>query len=673
MDQIPFDDVSITYFLDEMQHEEKAEYAQDFLLRGELALLQGDFDTSLNLFDLAAKCDPNNAVLFFRQAISFFEYGSEKGKEKGLLLAHRKFRIASHINPQFLDNWQAWGNTLILLGTSQKETRYFYEAEEKYRKALNLAEHQKVEMLSELYWDYGISWMHIAKHSEEAYDIQLALNAFRKASSLQERLPVDFWIDFGKAALLLADCIGDIRLYVKAINCFKHAITIDNSNFDGWSSLAKTLESLYELTHDEDHFSQANECYATASGLNPHNETLWIDWAKFLCIAGRRTSDLKRLRSCIEKCHRVHASDEANPIAIAIWAEALALLGELTERLDLINDAQNKIAEAEELSQDNPQIYYSYGMCLSSFGHYFQDLDYYYQAVEKFQQGLSIDRTCHDLWYAMGNVYVSISQIENDIDSLEKSCRFYQKAIDLYPCSYYVVDHAIALSKWGEAIHDQKILEESIAQFEQALQMQKNAAYLHPDWLYHYAITLDLLGAFYEEEYYYSKALEILHHVLMIDPDFPHIHHRLALAYGHKAELLSDLNCFYRALHHYRFAAKHEDENDQVILDWAITLINLSQYTQDAAEADSAFREAENKLMHAAKLGNLFAYYHLSTLYSLTQQTEKALAFLHKSRQFGTLPSIDELLEDDWLENLRCTTEFREFLADLERRHIREP
>jgi tetratricopeptide (TPR) repeat protein len=358
---------------------------------------------------------------------------------------------------------------------------------------------------------------------------------------------------------------------------------------------------------------------------------------------------------------------------LAVWAEALALLGELNERLDLIYDAQNKLAEAEESAPANPEIYYSYGMCLLSFGKYFQDLDYYYQAIEKFQQGLSIDRSCHNLWHAIANAYIIVSEMEEGSEAFERASKFYKKAIDIYPSSYYIVDHAIGLSKWGEAAHDQKLLEDSIIEFEKALQMQKNAIYLHPDWLYHYAITLDLLGAFYEEESYYAKALEILNHVLMIDPDFPHIHHRIALVCAHKAELLNEVENFYRALHHFRFAEKHEEENEQITLDWAITLINLSQHTQDSAEITTALREAETKLTAAAKLGHASAYYHLSTLYSLQEETDRSLAFLLKARQFGALPSIDDLLEDDWLEHLRCTSEFREFIAELEKRHIREP
>lgn len=673
MDQIPLDDISITYFLDEMGQEEKVHYGDDFLMRGELALLQGDFPKGIHFFELATKCDPHNASSYFRQGISLFDFGSEEGRDKALFIARKKFEAAAACDPSLFENWQAWGNLLFILGSRASESRYFYQAEEKYKRALGVAEGQTTETLVELYWDHGAVWMQIAESSGEALDAQQAIDAFHRASSLQERLPALFWNDFGKAAFLLAEKITDLRLYVKAINCFKHAVSIDGNFYEGWVSLATALEALYDTTHDEDHFSQASECYATASQLQPNYASLWVDWAQMLASSGRRVSDSRRLRSAIEKCHRAHTCEPSNPLPLAIWAESLALLGELSDRLDLIYDAQSKIAEAEELSADDPEVCYSHALCLTSFGRYFQDLDYYYQAIEQLQQGLSTDRTRHHCWHAMAGLYATVGQIEEGLEGLERACRFYQKAIDLNPCSYYIVDQAIALSKLGELSGDQETLENALAQFERALQMQKNAIYLHPDWLFHYAVTLDMLGDFYEDESYYGKALEILSHVLMVDPDFPSIHHRLALVYAHKADLMGDTDTFHRALHHFRFASKREEENDQVILDWGVTLTNLSQQTRESAEAEQSLREAEGKLTLAAKLGHPTAYYQLSALYALSEEIEKSMSFLYKARQFGALPSIDDLLEDDWFENVRETAEFRAFIADLERRQTREP
>ncbi len=641
--------------------------ALTLVTQGEHSLLSRD-PAGVELFQKASQLEPQNADLLFRQALALYEYGQEEGKKNILLLASKKLRTATLLNPLSFRYWQLWGSVLCLLGKISGSHHYFLEAKKKCTRALPLIDNQDSSILSDFYWDYGVVWKHIAEKSEEALDFQVALDAFGKASDYSDQFPEEFWNDFGQTALCLAGRINDIRLYVKAINCFKHAIATSISSSEGWILLAGALQALYAYTHDEDHFSQANECFAAAAKTRPQNADLWLNWAKLLCNAGRQNQDTKRLRSCIEKCHRAHACDPNNSLITATWAEALALLGELSERLDILYDAQNKIAESVQTSEEHPDLWYAYGMCFNSFARYFNDTDYYYQAIEKFQQGTSLDRTCHRHWHAIATAYATIGQLEGDLDALELSCRFFSKAIDLQASSFYIYDYARALSKIGEITHEQQWLEEALVHFERALNIQKNAVYLHPEWLFHYASTLDMLGDFYEEESYYLRAIEILSHVLTIDPDFPHIHHRLALCFAHIADLNEDVEHFHRAAHHYRLAAKHEEENDQILLDWGVTLINLSQHLHVTCEIEQFFREAESKLTQAAKLGNLLAFYHLSCLYSLQGHYEKAIRFLEKADSFSSLPPLEELLQDDWLDDLRDTPDFHEFLSHLETR-----
>lgn len=647
---------------------DKEQMAYSVQSEGALRLLKGDFLSGMALFDQAICLDPDNFSLFFQQGLSLLEYGQEEGKEKILLLAAKKFKWSVQLNPEHFESWQAWGSALASLGKTFREHHYFIEAEEKFHQALALSEQQPPEILAELYWEYGYVRYHLALHSGEALDLQLALDAFQKASSYQDNLPSEFWNDFGKSCTSLAVKINDVRLYVKAINCFKHAISSSTSCFEGWMHLSESLQLLYAYTHDEDHFSQANECFSAAAQLRPQDPEIWLNWAKFLCDSGRCNRDAKRLRACIEKCHRAYACDHDNPLVPAIWAEALALLGDLSDRLDLIYESQNKISEATKMLPDIPDVWFSYGICLSCFGHYFNDFDYYYQAIEKFQYGLSLDRTCHRLWHAMATAYAVVGQLEPDPQAFEKACRFYCKAIDLQASTYYIFDYAVSLFKLGELARDEKWIEQAIGQFERALSTQKNALYIHPEWLFHYASALDSLGDYHEEDSYYLRTIEILSHVLMIDPDFPGVHHRLALAFSHLGELLGEVDQFYRSIHHFRLASKHDEEDDQIILDWGLTLINIAQHTQDAAEADHLHRDAEHKLTQAARLGNLHAYYHLGCLYSIFEQYEKAMFFMKKADRFESLPHLDEILQDDWLDGLRSTIDFQEFLSQLEKR-----
>src|SRR5690606_35496032 len=101
-------------------------------------------------------------------------------------------------------------------------------------------------------------------------------------------------------------------------------------------------------------------------------------------------------------------------------------------------------------------------------------------------------------------------------------------------------------------------------------------------------------------------------------------------------------------------------------LDWALTLLNLGDLIENEGASDELYREAEHKMIEAAKLGNTHAYYALSCLYSVIGDLDNSLRLLEKANTFEALPPIDELLEDDWLENLRETEGFRIFLESLE-------
>ena len=138
-------------------------------------------------------------------------------------------------------------------------------------------------------------------------------------------------------------------------------------------------------------------------------------------------------------------------------------------------------------------------MCFNSFGLYFNDYDYYYQAIEKFQAGLSIDRTYDPLWHAIAKTYSTVGILEEDVDTVLLSMKFYEKALSLSVSSPRHLDYATTLSKLGEMTHEQKWLEQALYQYEIAFSMQKNAAYLHPEWLFSYATTLDMLGDFHED------------------------------------------------------------------------------------------------------------------------------------------------------------------------------
>jgi tetratricopeptide (TPR) repeat protein len=656
-------------FPNELQKQlsEDKKIGESFFKQGELMLLHGD-SSGIQFFELALQLDPNNYKLHYDQGLSLLEFSAEKGKEKFLLLAAKRFKSSIKLNPTFFEGWHAWGNTLFLLGKNTQEHHYFLEAESKYKKAISISKGQASDTLSDLYWSYGSIWSIISEKSKEPSDMLLAVQAFQKAHQNHEELPVEFWHDQGYINLCLGLHLNDLRYFIQGIHCFKNAVSLAISSFESWMRLAKALSTLYNFTHDEDHFVQANECFTTAAQLNSKHAELWFEWAKLLNDSGKLIKDAKRVRSAIEKAHRAHSIDKNNPLITGIWSEALATLGILNDKVAHLHDAYNKIIELlDKTKEKTPELLHSCGYTLFCLGSYFHDLDYFYQSIEKFQEGLSIDRTYHKLWHALGYSYTRTAELDEDNDSqFDKAHRFYQKAIVLQGNSLYHFDYAYSLLKHAE--HSQHIasFEAAAKHFELALNLQKDAIYLHPDWLFYYGITLDHLAELQEDSSLYGKAIEVLNHVLMIDPKHPQIHYHLALAYSHFAETSREGAAYQKAFYHYKLAYKSDEENDAIILDWAITLTACGDCLEDLGDKEAFFREAEFKMIQAAKLGNIHAYYHLSCLYSLLNQQEKAFYFIKKADEFDALPPIEELMEDDWLESLRQTPNFLQFLSYLE-------
>jgi tetratricopeptide (TPR) repeat protein len=651
---------------DHLPEEQKKELACRYLAEGEMALLQGNL-RALSCFEAASNLDSQNPQIWYRQGLAFFEYGSEEGKEKALLIASKNFKIATQLNPHFFDAWVAWGNVLLQLGRFHEEHHFLIEAKDKYQKALDHAEGQPKEILAELHWDNGIAWSEIAQNSGEALDVRLAIDSFQTSKNNQETPSAEFWNDCGKAYLEMGLLINESRLYVQSIEYLQKAVTASPQYFDGWMSLAEANSQLYINTLDERYVSKASDAYSAASKISPSDPEVWLGWGQLLGESGKNNSEAKSLRLSIEKCARAAQLDSEDPLIISQWVESLSTLGMITARLDLIVEAEHQVLKATDQFPDDPDLWHAYGVCLIAFGKYYEDADYYELAIEKLQYGLSIDRSDPELWHALGLVHMHYAELTDDEDLIERAHRFLSRAMDLKPaCPALLFDSACCLLQFSEILDDLPTLEQAIILFELLLQNHKDTLLHHPKWLYEYACALEWLGDFTEEESHYTRAIEIFSHVLLIDPDFPRIHHRIALSYSQLGHITGESEYYKRAVHFFRLAIRQDEENDQIWLDWGICLIHLAHHTLDSDFMNQLYMDAEIKITKAGRLGNEGAYYTLACLYSILGRTQEAMELVYKALWARSLPPIDELLEDDWLDNLRATSAFAQFLTALE-------
>lgn len=633
--------------------------------KGEEFLFEGD-SKAMHYFCIANELDKNNFELYYQQGIALFTYGKEHKIKKYLLMANKKFKIATQLKKDFFAAYQAWANSLYLLGKLYQKHHYFLESKDKFHLAFSCSDNIEHSRLSASHWVYGALMKEIAIKSQETGDLHTALKSYETAHKLISEHTDKFYRQYAQVCQLFSEQINDMQFMYKSIELHKKAIYCEQNSSINWLEFAKTLASLYTITFDEEHFFKSNESFANAAKLGPANTHIWKSWAKLLLKSAERLKDTKRLASCIEKCHKAHSCNKKDAQILGIWAEAICLIANYTNRLDFLHEAHNKVVQMQELYENSTEMFFAKGKVLFTKGQYFQDEDYYFQAIEAYQEGLSQNRTLHNFWFEIGKTYLLTAHMQKDPELFERSIYFLNKATNLNPTSQYYSEYAKALSQAAEFESDETKFEYACALFEKAIHMQNNTNYLHPEFLFSYAKTLDGLADLTQNEELYYKALEILKRIVVLDPDFTGIHFQLATVYSHIAESTEDEGVYRSAFAYYKICAQEQSENDQILLDWGLCLLSYSQTDISLSEKNQYLHEAEYKLTNAAKLGNTHAFYQLACLYSLNLDLEKSLFFLNKAQDFNALPCFEEIMQDSWIENLRATPAFQALIAKLQ-------
>ncbi|MCB1117412.1 MAG: hypothetical protein KDK50_02390 [Chlamydiia bacterium] len=641
----------------------KQHFIESLMQTGETRLANGDA-SGIELLNTAAKLEPDNLPLFHRQGLAIYDFACQ-GNTKALHVANQKFKKAVTLNPSFFEGWLSWGNALFLLGSASSEHHYFLDAKEKFEKALSFARGKPKELLVGLYWNYGLAMCQVALKSGEVMDLHLSYEAFHKASLMQEEHKATFWSDFGHVSMRLHEARDDMRYLIQAIEHYKRACSTSLSDGRCWTHLGDALTALFHQSHEEEHFEQANECYSASVTIECSDPSIWLKWARLLLVAGREHADSKWLHTALEKCHKARALGASVVDLDCVHIEILAELGTVKNRLKNLRKAEEMADELVEKYPKHVGVRSSYGFVLLSLAQYFNCLDYYLLAVEAFQTALSADRTLHKLWHAMGTVYVTIAPMEDEATlQLERAVRFFEKAIEINKDPVYYFSLATAQVLLAEQTDDATLVAQAIDNLEHALGTQKNAFYLYPDWLASYSKALTLAGQLNDSNDFLEKALDILDHLQTLAPDYPELHYRLGMTYAASADIMGCEELFSAATHHFRIADQHQPDDDNLLIDWATTLMHWSEHSSTQSPL---LLEAKRKLTSAAKLGNATAYYCLAEVCATLQEPDRAMLYLERAHKFGALPALEEVVDDEWLEPLHNTQPFQDFIVEIQK------
>ncbi len=646
--------------------EQRQQMALQLLAKGELALLQGNL-AALGYFAEACELDSQNAKVWLRQALAFFEYGSREGKEKTLLLAAKYFKLALNLDSTLFEGWNGWGCTLLQLGKVHEEHHFYTQAREKFENAILHAQGQSSSTLAELYWDAGVACSMVGTYSGEALDLRSACRLFQQALEFDANPPSEFWNDCASSYSELGLLLSDQQLLEQAAEMLELAVRRSSRFVEGWESLGGVYGQMYLNSMDERFAMKASNAYAQMTELDPQNGQGWLRWAELLAETGRLNNDMAAIKQSVETCKRAVALNTKEAEALVQLIESLSSLGVLAGEIQALGEAKQTVERALKQFPCDPDVWYAHGLCLMAYGHYFEDPNYVQTAIEKLQYSLSCDRTNPEVWHALGNAHKQMADLTNDDVMVERAARFFTKALDLKPhCPSLTYDAAIIFLDYSETFDESVSLDYSLYLFESLLEQHPSVVLRHPEWLFGYASALNWLADFTGDQNDHFRAIECFSQILLLDPEFPRAHLRLAQNYVQLGHLTGELDHYKKGAQAFKQAARLDEENEELWMDWGLCLMNLGTRAIEAPQVELIYSHAQRKFIQAGKLGSSKAYYYLACLASLRSELPQAMELIHKAMHLKVLPPIEELLEEEWLDNLRKTSVFTDFLVTLE-------
>jgi len=653
-----------------MKPAEKELLARLFILQGEECLKKGD-SGSLESFEVAQKIGGDSARLYYLLGKS---HVIEECTTAGLELALESFKKSIELAPLHFDSWYASIEVLVMKGELQKDSECFFEALAMSKDVEELANAQPQEAKASFLWLWGRCFCAVAKSSGELIDFYEALKKFQQAESLGLKEP-EFWKEFATLSSEIALLAGGGEFHHKAIDYYRKALEMVHDYFECWFGLGISYYFLYEKTESQEHYVLANNSFENASKIYFDEPLLWLKWGQIQAEQSKKVWDLNLLQASLAKFEKADKLNPKNCATLCRWGEAEMLLGAACERIDLLREAEKKFTLALELEAENEENWHLLGCSLHEIGRYFSEESYFHAAIHKFQLGLSINSKSDSLWHSMAMTNFALGDMNSDLALVQKAAQYCAKAIECGGSAHQQcwIDWGIILMRFSEMTNDQTAVEAAIQKFEAASELQKlTDPDIEPDieLLYNCGCAFDALGEFTNDIACYEKSVQLLSQVLLADPLHLHSRYNLAVALSHLGEVASDVDCFLKAIEQFEQLLLLDGEDEMCWAQYGMALLNLALITKDPIvpqKSELYFQDAEAKLMNAVALGCLHAYYPLACLHSLKGCHGAAMHYIQKAKIHNALPSIEDMIHDEWLEFLWQTEEFQQFIAELKR------
>lgn len=636
-----------------------------FAVKGAIALLRGD-KSGVHYFDMAIRLRPYDANLYFEQGLSLLEYGQESQDKAMLLLAARRLKKLTQLDPSHEMGYLARAEALYQLAKLTGDSNFLSQA---HRTCLELKDKELTkEAKSELLAALGRLTFELAQKSGEPTDIHKACTYFEKALDTAGTLELTFYESMVAAYLTLHKLSSDLTWLIKGMTQAKLGLTHYPDSDQLYRYLGKGMSAKYQHSHVEEQAEHASCFFLKSLQLAPFDLTLYKEAIRHSLDAFTICNNVGYLNQACNLYEKGVKHLTSARLLLPLYVEAKAKLGLHKEDLNLIKKAQTLIEEAMDETEDESRIVddsKALGLCHKIQGTYFADCDLLYQGIEYFQIALSADRSRADVWHLMAQTYSEAFHLALDEVDFDTAIKFYNKCLQLGTTPALYFEYGNLLLTCFDTFGEEELLRQASSYLESALKKMSEAKYVHPEWLFAYAKALDLASDFEESEKGLVLSIKLLKDIYALDSNFPSLFHQLALSIHHLGSLILDTKLMDSALHYFKLGHLKDKENGDLLIDWSAALLSGLESLTDPDQITAYEEGAHDKIMKGIALGAMQGYYLLACLYANKRELETAFFYFQKAHQYDTLPSMSELEEESFLEPLMATESMQNFLEQI--------
>lgn len=501
--------------------------------------------------------------------------------------------------------------------------------------------------------------------SGEISDLKRSLDVFSGISK-STHCKAAYWIEYATAMHSMGLLLARPEVLLQAVSLLNEAIEIEGDGFVARLTQADIYIDLYEMTGQDAYFQLADKSFIVCVKNFVSDTSFWLSWGRLSLMKGELIEDADLLQQACEAFSKGYDCGGSDPLLQSNWGKALALLGLLEDAYHKIQEGESKVAAALEESDQDLDIWCHMGQVLFYKAVYFEDDEILLQSLDKLDHAIEMDTLATSSAMALFCGLRFRASATGDADITDEALEIGRRLVELKPYSipYRGALAEILLLK-AEQTQDPHAVAESINVFEGFVHEPTGCSTMDADHLYYYGCALDLAGDFEDSDEFYDKAAAVQQKVLALEPEHESALYALGWALAHAGEFAADSDKLEKALECFKQVLARNPEEGSVWHDIGVTLLCLTQVYSDAVHADKRARlieEAGQKLSQAVHLGASVALYTIACLYSLQNQADEAVHYLEKAVAQDALPSLEEMMHDEWLENIRDTQAFTTFV-----------